>query len=240
MKALHRMAPLAIGLLVCTASTLRAQPVADPSGHWVGSIHIPGRTIDFEADFAKNHSGQLAGTITVRSDDSDGFPFPLNGIAVDGRSIVFYARSDSPFHGVFSGDGTMMGGTTTVSGYELPFDMRRTGDARLIPAPTSVPVGQELEGDWNATLEVAGKQFRVVLTITNQTDGTAIAHIIDLDEGGLVIPVVVTQKGSLVSYESRGVRTSYTGQLNAAGTELAGTWTQRDVSRPLNFRRADK
>jgi len=133
-----------------------------------------------------------------------------------------------------------MSGTATLSGYELPFRMGRTGDAQLVPVPTSAVIGKELEGDWNATLEVAGKQFRFVLTIANQPDGTAIAHIVDLDEGGLIIPVVVRQQASHVSYESRGVRSSYAGELNAAGTELAGTWTQRDLSAPLIFRRAVK
>ena len=237
MTCLCRTITLAAGVLVFSASGLRAQTAADPSGHWVGSIEIPGRTIDFETDFAKNSSGQLAGAITVQSDDGDGFPFPLNRIAVDGTSVTFYARSDSPFHGVLSGDGTMMSGTTTLSGYRLPFGMRRMGDAQLAPAPRSVAVEKELEGDWNATLEIAGKSFRLVLTIANQPDGTAIARIVDLDEGGLVIPVIVTQKASHVSYESRGVRSSYTGDLNAAATELAGTWTKGDLRAPLIFRR---
>ena len=239
MNRLNRTAT-AIGVLVLTASGLRAQTAADPSGHWVGSIEIPGRTVDFQADIAKTGSGQLAGSIAVQSDDGDGFPFPLNRIAVDGKSVTFYARSDSPFQGVLAADGTLMNGTTTLSGYVLPFGMRRTGDARLAAAPTSPAVGGDLEGNWNATLEVAGKQFRLVLTIANQPDGTAVARIIDLDEGGLVIPVVVTQQASHVSYQTRGVSTSFAGELNAAGIELAGTWTQRDLSAPLTFRRADK
>jgi hypothetical protein len=239
MKTLHRTATFALGVLVFTASGLRAQTAADPSGHWVGSIEIPGRIIDLQTDFAKNNSGQLAGAITVQSDPTgDGVPFPLNRIDVDGKSVTFYARSDQPFHGVLSGDGTMMSGTTTLSGYELPFGLRRTGDAQLAPAPTSAAVGRELAGDWNATLDVAGQEFHFVLTIANQPDDTTIARIVDLDEGGLVVPVVITQKASHVSYESRGVLSSYTGELNAAGTELAGTWTQGEASAPLNFHRA--
>jgi hypothetical protein len=243
MKSFHRTAAFGIGLVVFTASgftvsRLFAQTAADPSGHWVGSIEIPGRTLDFQVDFAKDGAGQLAGAITVQSDDSDGFPFPLNRIAINGKSIEFYARSDSPLHGVLSDDGMTMSGTTTLSGYELSFGMRRTGDAQLAPAPASAAVSSNLEGSWNAALEVAGKLYHVVLTITNQPGGTAIARIIDLDEGGLVIPVVITQKASYVSYESRGVRTSYAGELNAAGTELAGVWTQGEISLPLSFQRA--
>jgi len=243
MKSFHRTATFAIGVVVFTvsgftASLLFAQAAADPSGHWVGSIEIPGRSLEFQVDFAKDGAGQPAGAITVRSDDSDGFPFPLNRIVIDGKSVEFYARSDSPFHGALSDDGTMMTGTTTLSGYELPFGMRRSGDAQLAPAPTSPAVGSNLEGSWNATLEVAGKPFHFVLTIANQLGGTAIARLIDVDEGGLVIPVVISQKELHVSYESRGVRTSYAGELNAAGTELSGIWTEREISAPLSFLRA--
>ena len=45
MKSLYRTVTLAVGVLVLPASGLRAQTAADPSGHWVGSINIPGRTI---------------------------------------------------------------------------------------------------------------------------------------------------------------------------------------------------
>ena len=32
---------------------------------------------------------------------------------------------------------------------------------------------------------------------------------------------------------------TYSGAINAAGTELAGTWTQGTFAAPLNFRRGD-
>ncbi len=236
----HRALALAIGLLLLAPSGLRAQTAADPSGHWAGSIEIPNRTLDFQLDVAKNRSGDFGGAITVRSDDSDGFPFPLNRIAVDGTAVTFYARSDSPFHGVLSGDGRVITGTAILSGYELPFTMRRTGEAQFSPAPTSRGVGSDLEGSWSATLAVAGQQFRLVLTVERQPAGAVIARLVDLDEGGLVIPVVITQEASRVSYASRGVRTIYSGELNAAGTELAGTWTQGELSVPLTFHRAIK
>ena len=116
--------------------------------------------------------------------------------------------------------------------------MRRTGDAQLAPAPTSAAVDKELEGDWNATLEIAGKSFRLVLTIANQPDGTALAHQVSLDEGGLLLYIVVGQSGRHVTLESRGVVASFAGDLNAAGTEIAGTWTQGPTSLPLTLTRA--
>jgi hypothetical protein len=79
--------------------------------------------------------------------------------------------------------------------------------------------------------------LRLALTVTNQSGGGAIARIVSLDEGGLTVPAVVTQNGSSVNYEQKGVAGSYAGTLNADGTELVGTWTQRATSLPLTFRR---
>jgi hypothetical protein len=59
-----------------------------------------------------------------------------------------------------------------------------------------------------------------------------------LDEGGLVVPVVIAQNASRVTLEQRGVPGSYAGTLNGDGTELAGTWTKGSISLPLTFRRA--
>jgi hypothetical protein len=56
----------------------------------------------------------------------------------------------------------------------------------------------------------------------------------------LTLPVVVVQRGSRVEFEQKGVPGSSSGELNAGGTELTGTFTQRGVSIPLTFTRGPK
>jgi hypothetical protein len=220
-------------LLLLSVSTARAQGPVDPSGHWEGAIQIPGRDdLRFAVDLARRDTGDVAGAISA----ADQTGLPLTKVAVEGRSITFQARSDQPFSAVLSHDGQQMSGTATLSGYALPFGMNRTGDARLEPAVASPSVGKELEGTWDGTLDVNGMPLRVTLTVTNQSGG-AIARIVSLDEGGLTVPAVITQKGSSVTYEQKGVAGSYAGTLNADGTELVGTWTQRAASLPLIYRR---
>ncbi len=234
---LLRRTSLVAALLLASAPFARAQAPVDPSGHWEGSVQIPGRPeLPFEVDLAKSSAGELTGAITVA--DTKGLP--LAKAAVEGRAISFSGRSDQPFNAVISEDGKRMSGNATLSGYSLPFTMSRTGDARLDPPPLSGAVGKELEGVWNGAVQVNGTAMRVVLTITNQPGGKAIGRVVSVDEGGLTVPIVVTQKGTSVSYEQRGVAGSYAGTLNAEGTELTGTFSQGPAGLPLTFRRAAK
>src|SRR5262249_14118881 len=129
-------------------------------------------------------------------------------------------------------------GTVTLSGYALPLELTRTGEARIEPRPTSARISQELEGTWEGTLQAGRGPMRVRLTMTNQPDGRATAQVVSLDEGGLMIPVVVTENGVSVSYMATALPFSWTGAMSADRRELAGTFAQGPASLPLTFRRA--
>jgi len=160
-------------LCVWSAVVLRAQAAADPSGHWQGMLQAPGMDVEFEVDLAKNGSGELAGTVSIPAQKLKGLP--LLKAAVDGRTVTFYARADQPLTGVLSADGTSMSGDFFASGKHGPVHdeaRRRRAGCR---AATSAPIGKDLEGSWNATLETGGVQLRLVLTLANRPDGTAVA-----------------------------------------------------------------
>ncbi len=228
---------LIAALFAVPASSPHAQaPATDPSGHWQGMLQAPGMDVEFEVDLAKNGSGELAGTVSIPAQKLKNLP--LLKVAVEGESVTFYARSDQPLKGVLSADGTSMSGDFFAGGNSVPFSMNRTGDARISAPAASARISKELEGDWTATLEASGLQLRLILTLANQPDGTAIGHIVNLDQGGLRLPLVVTQKASSVTLDSTVVPSSFSGTLNPAATELAGTFTQGTLSVPLTFRRA--
>jgi hypothetical protein len=236
MRTNHHQRPaaaLVVSMLLCGSSVARAQAPADPSGHWKGTVEIPGQTLPFEIDLAKDAKGQFVGTLTgtgVRN-------LPLIKVAVNGRSVMLQASAEQPYNGELSDDGKTISGTVVLSGYVLPLELTRTGDARIEPMPTSEPITKELEGTWEGTLQANRGPLRVVLTMANQPGGRATGHLISVDEGGLLIPVVITQSGSKVSYEATAVPSSWAGTLSADGNELAGTFTQGLASLPLNFRR---
>jgi hypothetical protein len=158
-------------------------------------------------------------------------------VTLAGSTLVFYGRTDQQFHANVLPSGKALSRTATVSGYELPFSMARTGDATIESPPTSPAVTKQLEGVWSGLLSAGGKSLRLAVTIANQPNGTALGQSVSLDEGNLTVPLVVLQKGRDVKIETRGIVTSYVGTLNDAGTELSGTWTQGATSLPLTLTR---
>jgi hypothetical protein len=235
MRTNHRRpSAIAFALLLCGTSAARAQSAADPSGHWKGSVEVPGQTLPFEFDLAKDATGQLVGTISGTGVKN----LPLTKVAVSGRSVMLQANSEQPYKGELSADGRTITGTVILSGYLLPLELTRTGDARIEPPPTSAPISKELEGSWEGTLNAGRGPLRLVLTMANEPGGRATGHIVSVDEGGLRVPIVITQNGASVSYAATAVPGSWAGMLSADGNELAGTFTQGPASLPLTFRRA--
>jgi len=230
---------LLAALLLSPAPSLRAQSTLDPSGHWEGTVQVPNKELKIEVDLAKNGKGDVAGTFSQPDQGVKGLP--LSTVAVEGRSVRFVVRGGeepSTFVGQIAADGKSMSGEVAQGGHSIPFTMTRTGDARIAPAPKNPPIGKELEGTWNGTLDLGARQMRVVLKMANQPDGTATGTIVSADGSGVEIPIAMTQKASSVTIEVASVGASYAGILNAAATELAGTWTQQSSTLPLTFRRA--
>jgi hypothetical protein len=230
---------VAVMLLLVPPPSLRAQPAADPSGHWEGTVHAPNMEVKIEIDLAKNNKGELAGTFGNLEQNVKSLP--LSSFAVDGQSIRFQikgAPGERTFQGTLSADGQSLSGDYTQAGHAMPFTLSRTGDPRIEAPVRSAAIAKELEGTWNGTLDVNGTRRRLVLAMSNQPDGTVTGSIVNVDEG-LEIPITtITQRASGVALDLKAVGGSYTGALNAEGTELVGTWTQGTATLPLKFQRA--
>ncbi|MCA1561813.1 MAG: hypothetical protein LC804_16620 [Acidobacteria bacterium] len=229
---------LTAALLMFPSPSLLAQTAGDPAGHWEGTVQAPNMAVKVEIDLAKNSKGELAGTFGQPAQGVKGLP--LSTVAVNGRSVRFVVKAGpdiSTFEAVLAEDGKSMSGDVTLAGQSVPFTLTRTGDARIAPTPKSPAIGKELEGTWNGTLDGGGRQQRLVLKMANQADGTAAGTIVSLDGSGVEIPIAMAQKGSNLTIDVPSVGVSYAGVLNAAGTELVGTWTHGPAVVPLTFRR---
>ncbi len=225
-------------LLFLSAASLPAQTSVDPSGHWEGTIHAPAMEVIIEIDLARNAAGALMGTFGNPAEKIHGFP--LSNVAVAGTSLTceIKATGGGTFHGALAADGKSMKGTFSTHGMELPFELTRTGAAKIEAAPKSAAVSKELEGNWNGTLDVQGTPHQVGLRIINRSDGTATGFVISND--GAEVPItLIAQKESDVTLDVKSVSGSYAGTLKGDGTELAGTWTQGVFVGPLTFRRAE-
>jgi hypothetical protein len=237
MKTGHRTLLVAAALLG-TATLLRAQGPADPSGHWQGAIHMPNQAIDIEVDLARNTNGDTKGAFSGVSIKG----YPLSDVVIDGAALTFKLKIDGggAFSGKLSADGKVLSGEFTADkgGYILPFDLARSGDAKFEAPAKSPRIAKELEGTWSGTLEVNGAPMRILLKMANQADGTSTGSVANLDQGAVDIPLSgITQTAANVSIDVKMVNGSFSGAVNAAGTELTGTWTQGTFTAPLNFRR---
>jgi hypothetical protein len=223
---------IAVGVSLCAGP---AQAQTDATGHWKGSVQVQAMHVEFVVDIAKGASGELTGTIGLPSQKIKGLP--LQKVALDGTTFTFYARADQPFRGTLAADCTVAG-DMTIEGLSAPFTMTRAGEGVFEPAPRSSGVNKAVAGVWNGALEANGRQLRLILRIEAQPDGTMLAEMTDVDEGGLRSPVKLVQQGATLTVESVAVPATISGTLNADATELTGTFSQGQASLPLTLRRA--
>jgi hypothetical protein len=207
----------------------------DPSGHWEGAITIPGSEIPFQVDFSKGAEGTLKATYSRPENNLTGLP--LSNVTIDGRALTFELTVDGgvKFYGVLHADGTTISGDVTASLGNAPFSLTRTGEARVIAAPKNAPIDARVEGTWRGTLALPGKNLRLVLRLSNLTDGSSSGTLVSLDQGGIEFPLGLTQQGAALTLNAAAIGGDfYAGTLNAAG-ELTGTFTQGQLTAPLTF-----
>jgi hypothetical protein len=221
-------------LLLSTTPLLYAQTV-DPAGHYEGSVSSPAGELTLEIDLTRAASGQMAGTLTIPMQKLKGFP--LTNVVVTGKDVSFdlatsgggYFRGELDEKGI-SGEFSMQAGA-------FPLAFERSGAARTYALPASAAIGKELEGQWKGVLEVDGG-MRVMLSLVNRADGTSGGNFVSVDENNLTVPVVIAQDGTKVTITLPMIGGSYVGTVNAAGTEVSGTYTtSRGLALPLALKR---
>ena len=230
-----------VAMLLVAVSSMLTQPVVNPSGHWEGTVQAPEMTLQIEIDFVQNSKGEITGAFSQPSQGVKGLP--ISSIAFEGRTFRFIFKGGpeaSTFEGTLSEDGQSMSGTVSLSGFSAPFNLTRTGDARIATAPKNARIGNEFEGVWNGTLDLTQTQMHVVVRMANQPDGSAIGTVMSPDGTGVEIPIGITQSATRISIDVAQVGASFVGELNAEGTEIAGKWTQQGATLPLTLRRTVK
>ena len=147
---LHPQRPavlLAALFFVLPVPSLRAQSAADASGHWEGTLQIPGMELNVEVDLGKNSKGEWMGTISIPAQNMKGFP--LSNVAGQAKSVSFLMKGipgDPTFQGALSPDGKTISGDFSQGGVSLPFSLIRKGDAKIEAPAKSTPISKELAG----------------------------------------------------------------------------------------------
>jgi len=218
---------LLLSFFFLASSVLHAQ-----TGHWEGTIQAAEKSVNIEFDLTKN-----GGTFNLPARNLKALP--LSNVALNGTAVTFEIKGDGGgvFQGTVSADGKSIEGTFSMRGpqpMEIPFTLKRTGDARIEAPPKSAPIGKELEGKWVGKLEVGGKQKQIGLTLTNHSDASSTGN---LTSDGIEIAIgSIVQKGRDLTLDLKNIGGSYSGTLRDDGT-IVGTWTQTPFIGPLVFRR---
>jgi hypothetical protein len=119
--------------------------------------------------------------------------------------------------------------------------MRRTIDLFLLLV-LLLPIAhaQDISDDWQRKLEEGSQPHRILLHILKGSGNgwTGTFSSIDRDPVPLTITTVSLQNGTLI-FTIKGMRLSYTGQVDPNGAIITGTLTQGQ-SMALQFERATK
>jgi len=244
MRTPQRMTSLSTMGALLLATTALAQTTSSPaapggaSGHWQGEIQIPDRVMSITVDLGKNPAGAWIGSMTVTGTTS--VDVPLEAIAIAASAVRFNARlpGNTTFQGAVSADGNALGGTVANVQGEVPFALTRSGAANVKVPPPSSPLVKSFEGTWNGTIEVPGRPpVRLVLKMAAAADGTALATVVNVDQGEELPMTSVMMNGNQLEMETRLISGSYRGVLESNG-EIKGEWSQGGARVPLTFRRS--
>jgi len=93
---------------------------------------------------------------------------------------------------------------------------------------------QDLAGTWQGTLQIQGRDLRMVFKVVN--DGGLKATIYSIDQGGGAgLPGTVTIQGAVVKVTIPGIAGSYDGRLSGDGSAMEGTLTQAGAPAPFKL-----
>lgn len=97
---------------------------------------------------------------------------------------------------------------------------------------------QSIAGTWQGSLQLPGRELRVVFKISTTDADNLKAVMYSIDQGGQPMSVnSVTLQGSALKMSVIGIGGTYEGKLSSDATSIAGTWTQGQPL-PLNLKRA--
>jgi pimeloyl-ACP methyl ester carboxylesterase len=96
-------------------------------------------------------------------------------------------------------------------------------------------------GAWLGVLEVQGLRLRIVLKITQASDGKLSAKMDSVDQAANDLPIdSITFAGGTIRFEASALSLSYEGKLSDDGSEIVGQLKQGPGSFPLTFKRTEK
>lgn len=221
------------------AGVALAQSSTSASGHWEGTIEVPGQPLAISVELSTTAAGAWGGAISIPAQHISAFP--LSDITVKDAEVGFAMKGvpgDPIFKGKVVGDPRTMSGQMTQGGVSIPFTLTWKGEPKIEEPPKSTRVNGDFEGAWEGTLSVGASQLRLIVKMANEGEA-ARGTMVSVDQGGGEIPITqITQAGSNLTLVIGPISGRYEGELKAG--QIEGTWIQGSQSFPLMFKRPAK
>lgn len=237
-----QMPKLFLIVLLATACNCQAEP--PPSGHWEGSIQIPGRELIAVVDLAQDGAGAWTGSIT------------MPGLLVKGAELIQISAKDSEigfaikdalgaqedgaasFKGRLGGAGDITG-TFLQAGNSAAFRLTKTGPPQVELPIRSTAVSKDLEGEWKGDYELTGYARHVTIKLSNREANGATADFVIVGKKVNNLPVdLVIQEGDSLTVESHATGLGYEGRFDKGSGQLKGVVKQGPLEVPLNLTRS--
>ncbi len=203
---------------------------------WEGTLKVqPG--IDLRLVFHVREANGGGFVATVDSPDQGAAGLKVDSTVLDSEKLVFEMKAlVAKFEGTLNADRTEAAGTFTQRGMSFPLTLAKKDK----PTPEPKIEGKELVWEGKLSLH-AGLSYRFVVFVGKTDAGTWVGRLDSPDEGfkGLKLDPLTLDKENF-TFELKISAAKYEGKLNAEGTEITGTWSQRGVRLPLNFKKVDK
>jgi pimeloyl-ACP methyl ester carboxylesterase len=108
----------------------------------------------------------------------------------------------------------------------------------VAPAKAADP---ELTGHWEGLLKPApGIELRMIINVSEE-GGKLKATLDSPDQGAVGLPAdSIAVKDGELTFGRKAIQAEYKGKLDAKGTEIVGTFTQRGRATPLTLKKVDK
>jgi hypothetical protein len=220
--------------LLCSAYSY-SQEKPGFSGHWEGILKAAAQDFPVALDLMKSEKGIWIGSIVM----GDGKALPLSGVKVEGNSVtLIFPVSSLSMAGKLSEDEKKIIGTALLQGGNTSaFELKRTGEPKVVALPKSSLLAAEFAGGWEGTLEIPDRNLRVTLKLAKAVDGTATGVIDSPDLGAALTVSTITLDGLNIAFDIRVIDCEFKGKLNDARTEITGTWSQEGRPLPLTLKR---
>lgn len=222
-----------------TARPARAEVTASAlAGRWEGTAQTAGPPIVIVLDLAKTGGGAWAGSAIFPQFGVKGAP--LKDLSIDATALactVKGALAEPKFTAKLAGDGTLSG-SFEYGGHNLHLSLKRAGEPQVdLPRP-STAIQEQLEGNWQGTLDLGGFKMRLGLELANGDRGFATGKLIMLDSGNYTAPIeLIAQNGDSFELAIPAVSFGYEGSFDKHSGEVRGVLWAGPLQIPLAWRR---